>query len=444
MFFDQEKTRSGKRAAAMPNSLLKKALQLGPAVVEGARIEGDSIIVSARPRRRAPRCPECGRRCGLYDRLGARRWRAPDVGSSRCYVEYAPRRVECPEHGVRSEATPWARSAASRFTASFEDQVAWLALHMCRSALAELMRVDWHTVGGICGRVADDLEERDGRGRLDGLRSIGVDETSYKKGRKYMTVVVDHDRGRVVWAAKGHGKAQLNQFLDLLDEGQRAGIEVVTADGAGWIADVVAERLPGAELAVDPFHAVSWATDALDSLRRREWRAARSAPAPKRRRGRPAAGEKAPADPARAVKGLRFPLLKNPEDLTEGQAAALDGLRAAGTALWRGYLLKEGLRAVFRAAPGEAAAELDRWLAWACRSRIPQFVELSRKVRRKREGILRSVELGVSNARVEAVNNKIKVAIRQGYGFRNVDNLIALVMLRCSDLRPSLPGRGEA
>ena len=104
-------------------------------------------------------------------------------------------------------------------------------------------------------------------------------------------------------------------------------------------------------------------------------------------------------------------------------------------------MLKEGLRAVFKAPAAEAAGELDAWLGWACRSRIPQFVELSRKVRRKREGILRSIELGVSNARVEAVNNKIKVAIRQGYGFRNIDNLIALVMLRCSDLKPALPGR---
>ncbi len=144
------------------------------------------------------------------------------------------------------------------------------------------------------------------------------------------------------------------------------------------------------------------------------------------------------------MKGLRFPLLKNPEDLTGGQASALEGLGAAGGALWRGYLLKEGLRAVFRAPAPEAAAELDRWLARACRSRIPRFVELSRKVRRKRDGILRSIELGVSNARVEAVNNKIKVAIRQGYGFRNVDNLIALVMLRCSDLKPALPGRATA
>lgn len=355
----------------MQKSVLKSALGLGPAAVEGARIEGDSIIATARPRRAAPRCPVCGRRCDGYDTLPARRWRAPDVGSARRYVEHAPRRVECPEHGVGAEAVPWARSASSRFTSAFEDTVAWLALHMCRSALAELMRVDWHTVGGICARVEASLEEADGRGRFDGLRSIGIDETSCKKGRRHMTVVVDHDRGRVVWAA-------------------------------------------------------------------------RSAPAPRRRRGRPRAGEAAPADPARAVKGLRSPLLKNPEDLTEGQAAALSGLKAAGTAPWRGHLLKEGLRAVFRAGPEGAAAALDRWLARACRCRIPEFVELSRKVRRKRGGILRSIELGVSNARVEAVNNKIKVAIRQGYGFRNIDNLMALVMLRCSDLRPSLPGRGAA
>lgn len=121
----------------------------------------------------------------------------------------------------------------------------------------------------------------------------------------YMTVVVDHDRGRVVRACAGHGKRQLNAFLDLLTEGRRAGIEV-TADGARRIADVVAERAPGAELAADPFHAVSRATGTLDELRRRSWREAGSRPAPKRRRGRPRKGEQAPPDPAGQGKGLRL------------------------------------------------------------------------------------------------------------------------------------------
>lgn len=191
----------------MQKSVLKRARGLGTAVVEGVGIEGESIIVAAGPRRAAPRCPVRGRRCDGYDAPPARRWRAPGAGSARRYVERAPRRVECPGHGVRAGAVPWARSASSRFTSAFEDQVAWLAPHM---------------------------------------------------------------------------------------------------------------------------------------------------------------------------------------------------------------------------------------------RRIPEFVELSRKVRRKRDGILRPIALGVSNAHVEAVNSKIKVAIRQGYGFGNADDLIALIMLRCSDLRPALPGRATA
>lgn len=200
------------------------------------------------------------------------------------------------------------------------------------------MRVFWRTAGGICSRVAGDLEARSGRGRFDGLRSVGVDETSYKKGRRYMTVVVDHDRGCVVWAAEGHGKRWLNDFLDLLTEEQRAGIEVVTADGARRIAETVEGRLPKAELAVDPFHVASWATDALDDLRREAWREAckeaKGEPEGKRKRGRPRKDEEKPKDEARQIKGLRCLLLKNPEDLTEGQAATLDELKRAGTALW--------------------------------------------------------------------------------------------------------------
>ncbi len=137
-------------------------------------------------------------------------------------------------------------------------------------------------------------------------------------------------------------------------------------------------------------------------------------------------------------------MLKNPESLTEGQAAALDAPRPMGTALWRGHLPKEAFRAVFRAqGEEEARGLLGEWLSWACRCRIPQFAELSKKVRRKAGGIVRSVALGVSNARVEAVSNKVKVAIRRAYGFRSIDNLIALVMLRCSPLEPCLPGRAR-
>ena len=180
----------------MPDSVLKEALGLGRSVIEGVRIEGGPAIVSARPRRRAPRCPVCGRRCDGYDRLATRRWRATDLGASRCHPGYAPLRVRCPEHGAGAEAVPWARSAASRFVSASGDQVARLAPRMRGSALAELVRVDWHTVGGICPGVEASLEEADGRGRAGGLRPVGIDETSHERGHKRAAVVAGHDRGR--------------------------------------------------------------------------------------------------------------------------------------------------------------------------------------------------------------------------------------------------------
>ena len=109
--------------------------------------------------------------------------------------------------------------------------------------------------------------------------------------------------------------------------------------------------------------------------------------------------------------------------------------------LYRAYLLKEGLRTVFRYSHDEALAELDRWLKWAQRCRINEFVELGRKIKRHKDAILSTIKNGLTNARIEAINNKIKVTIRMGYGFRNIDNLIALVRLKCGGFVVNLPGR---
>ncbi len=112
------------------------------------------------------------------------------------------------------------------------------------SAVARIARVEWHSVGGICRRVCDEIEAQRGVARFDGLRRIGIDETSYKKGHRYLTVVVDHDRGCLVWAHEGYGKEVLNLFLDELTREQGRAIEVVTADGARWIKALVRRRCP--------------------------------------------------------------------------------------------------------------------------------------------------------------------------------------------------------
>jgi transposase len=209
----------------------------------------------------------------------------------------------------------------------------------------------------------------------------------------------------------------------------------------------MAEWVPQATRCVDTFHVVQWATDLLDEVRRQAWReeAAKAKAAPRRGRGRPRRGEVANPErrAANAVKGLRYPLPKNPEDLTDGQRARLEALKKrAGSRLVRAWELKEDLRAVFRAADGSEAAELlDDWMHRAAYCKIAKVVAVEKKVRRRRDDIIAAVELGISNGRVEAINNKIKVTVRMGYGFRNTDNLVALLMLRCGDCQPQLPGR---
>lgn len=153
-----------------------------------------------------------------------------------------------------------------------------MAGHQCsKTAVSELMRIAWRTVGSIISRVVDDLDAQ--VDRLAGLRRIGIDEISYKRGHKYLTVVVDHDTGRLVWAKPGRDKQTVGAFFDDLGQQRCAQLTHVSADAAEWIADVVARRCPQAVRCADPFHVVAWATEALDEVRREAWNtAARPAP----------------------------------------------------------------------------------------------------------------------------------------------------------------------
>lgn len=427
--------------------ILSRAFCVGKGVLEGMRIENIggrlAVVASCRPRKgQECRCPECGKKAPVYDHAQRpRRWRTLDLGTMPAYIECAPVRVRCPGHGVVTASVPWAEPG-SRFTREFEDQVAWIAVHCSMKAVSELMRIDWHTVGGICRRAERRLEGKEGaRSRFDGLVRIGIDETSYKKGHKYLTVIVDHDRGCVIWCAKGYGRGVLMEFLDLLSKEQRESIQVVTADGARWIAEAIAERCPNAERVMDPFHVVSWMEDVLDGLRRKEWNEARRAEGRLRKAGDGKAADEA-GERAKSIKGTRYALLKGGERLSDAQKEALEEIRRSDRKLYKVWECKERLRRVIQAEDaGTARILLRQWLNSASHIRIPEVQELSKKVRRHREAIVRAIELGISNARVESINNKVKLTVRMAYGFRNTDNLLSLIMLRCSWLRIQLPGR---
>jgi transposase len=406
---------------------------------------GEQLVVHVRPKsRHRGRCGVCRRRCPGYDAgAGRRRWRTLDQGTTKVFLEADAPRVSCPEHGVVVAHLPWAQHGAGH-THVFDQQVAWLAVHTSKSAATELMRIAWRTVGAILARVWEHAEATAAHDRLEGLRRIGIDEISYKRNHKYLTVVVDHDTGNLVWADEGRDKATLRRFFDQLGPERCALITHVSADGADSIDEVIAERCPNAVRCADPFHVVTWANKALARVRIDAWNQARAIartePAPLAgwaRRTQSLPGR----ERARALKNSRFSLWKNPENLTEKQRVRLAWIATADPRLYRAYLLKEALRLVFRMAPDQAHEALDRWIGWARRSQIPAFVELQRRITRHRDRILAAIEHRMSNGLVESVNTKIRLLTRIAFGFHRPQALIALAMLSLGPHRPALPGR---
>jgi transposase len=380
-------------------------------------------VVRVRPRREhRGRCPVCQARCPGYDAgNGPRRWRTHDIGLIRAEIEAEVPRVECAEHGVRTAYVPWARHG-SGFTTSFEDTVAWLAVRTDKTTLSSLLRIAWRTVGAIVTRVCASAKAT--QPPLDGVTRIGIDEVSYRKGHRYLTIVVDHDSGRLLWAQPGRDEKTLRRFFRLLGKKRCAAIEWVSADAASWIGNVVAERCPNAKLCIDPFHVVSWATKALDEVRREMWNDLR-------RRG--------DTERANAMKGSRWALVKNPEDLTRPQKRKLRAIEADNRPLFLAYLMKEQLREVFKTKDWQGPFMLSAWLDWVDKSRIRPMKKVARTIRRNLAGIYSALLHGLSNARLEAMNTKLRLLTRLAYGFHSHAPLVALAMLKLGGLCPPLP-----
>jgi transposase len=404
----------------------KRLLRLDGVNVTAVEFTACLIVVTVTLRRRRLVCPHCGHRSRWrYDtRPVASRWRHLDLGVWRVELRADLRRLVCPDHGVVVEGVPFARPGAN-LTSDFDDLIAWLATKMDKTSITALVRVSWRTVGRVCERVvATELDP----GRLDGLFRIGVDEISWRKHHKYLTLVVDHDRQKVIWGAKGKDAKTLDGFFDELGPQRSAGIEAVSLDlGPAFIKSVTAEgHAPQAVVCADPFHLVKLVGDALDEVRRDLWRQLRKLPEDRW---------------AKTYKGARWALLKNPGDLTEAQAAKLAAIKRVGGATWRAYEMKESFRAIFagdltRDSAGEA---LDRWCARAQRCRLAPFVKAARTMRHRRELILNAVEHGISNGRVEGLNTKVRLIMRRGYGFHSADAALALVMLSCGPINLRLP-----
>jgi len=379
------------------------------------------LVFSVRPKAsQAGRCSRCRKRCPGYDAGGrdgdgTRRWRTLDVGTTKAYLQAAAPRVQCPEDGVVVAHAPWARPGA-KHTRVFEDTCAWLTAHAAMSVVAVFLQVAWRTIAAIVARVVTD--GRDTNDLLDGLSRIGIDEISYRKGHRYVTCVVDHTSGRLVWAAEGRNQDTLGRFFAELGADRAKLLTHVSCDGAEWIHTVVAAHAPTAVLCLDPYHVVAWAMKALDKVRVRTMTSA-----------------------GITDRHAMWATRKNPADLTGEQRTSLAEIAHINRTLYRAYLLKEQLREVFRVKGKHGRQLLAGWLSWASHSRIPEFVTLARSIRRYRQLILNTLDHGLSNARSEATNTHLRALTKRAYGFHSPHALIAMALLTRGGLCPPLPGR---
>jgi transposase len=456
-------------------SAFSRLLSLPGVWVRKVSFEPGRVVVTVVLRRRRLQCPQCSYL--TWNRENKQRhdssWRHLDLGSWRLEVHARLRRLRCPEHGVHVEGVPFARAGA-RFTRDFENLIAWLATKTDKTATCRLTRIDWATIGRIIKRVADELIDID---RLTGLFEISIDEVAWRKGHRYLTLVGDHRRGCVVWGTEGKGQAAADEFFDELDPpaqvpatagppswqpepaimvpfgpcpivaaghgipgawlqdgseieptifARASRLTAVSMDMTGGYAKSVRERASQATIVIDNYHVVALATKALDEVRREHWNELR------------AAGK---TDAAKQFKQDRWALMRNPDDLTDRQAATLAAIQAAGGKIARAWAMKEMVRAIF--APGltvEAVSELlDRLLARLSRCRLKPFIRLGRTIRKHREGVLAARRLKLSNARAEAQNNKVKLIVRRAFGFHSAQAALALVHLTCGPITLTLP-----
>ena len=336
-----------------------RLLRLKGVWIRNVRFEPDRVVVDVALRRRRLVCPRCeySTRARKDTRPEDTVWRHLDLGTWRLEIRCRQRRLDCPEHGVHAEGVPFARPG-SEFTRDFECLVAWLAARTDKSTVKRLVRIDWDTIGRIIARVcADELDP----GRLSDLYDIGIDEVSWRKQHRYLTLVVDHQRRQVVWGTEGAGEKAADKFFAELDPelpadlpksepseiqeerfgpqrevdreqpiGERAGrLRAISLDMGPGYAKSARKHAPQAVICIDPYHVVQLANKALDEVRRAYWNELRQL------------GDQ---DAAKRFKDARRSLLKAPRKLTDKQAATLRRLKAAGGEVWRGLESRSSCR----------------------------------------------------------------------------------------------------
>lgn len=375
---------------------------------------GRRLDVLVKPYKNGCRCPECGRRGKIVrQRSEPRYWRDIPIGPWSIWLMYWPREIHCQTHGRVTEQVPWAE-AGSRVTYRFE----YLMLRYCQimpqKAAAQLLRLSASTLSDLLHRTIGRLREGH---RIRGLKIIGVDEISYRKGQKYATLVYDLERSCVVWIAQGKGRETIDRFFnEALSDYQKGKIEAACCDMSQAYIGAIKAHCPNATLVLDRFHIVKALNEAVDEVRKEQWR-------------------EATQDERKALKGLRWLLYRHSSTRTKSDTQSLKALDKHNRRIYRAWRLKEEFERFWDyRAPWAAERFLKQWTKSALLSRLEPLRKFVHTLRRHEDAVLAFIGTRVTNAIAEGINRIVKIIKNRASGFRHLDVFSDIIYLSVGDL----------
>jgi len=377
-----------------------------------------STIIRLEPDRRfRPLCHSCGTPGGVHSTGRQRVVRDLNVGPAQTFLQVEYRRVWCPACGKAGVEKLSFAAPGKRITYRMARYVYELCKHMTVQDVAKHLDLDPKTVKAVDKHF---LKEHFGRTDYDGLRILAVDEINFGHGHQgYMTVVLDYLSGRVVWMGQGRKSQTLDTFFAGMSQEQKGAIEAVAVDMWEPFIKSIKEHCPQAKIVFDFFHVVKGYGQVIDHVRRQQYRKADE-------------GQRA------LIKGSRYLLLSNRDNLQPEQAARLDQLLAANEVLSAVYILKDQLKVIYsHTSRQEAKAALDQWCELAAGVDHPLMRRFIGRLRYFEDGILNHCDYPIHTSKLEGVNNKIKAIRRRAYGFHDPEYFALKVKQASPGLKPT-------
>jgi transposase len=398
----------GRGKAMLIKTLLNKVERFKSFVygnIQSMFVDGvEALVIDINPRRNSlPVCPDCGKRRKMYDRQPARLFEFLPVWTFKAYFRYAPRRVNCPIHGIKVEALPWGYGK-ERMTFSYQVYLARWAKRLSWKETADIFETSWDTVFRAVKFVVDyGLAHRN----LDGVTEIGVDEIKVFRGHKYLTMVYQLNAGvrRLLWCGPERRVKTLLRFFHEFGKERSAKLKFVCSDMWAPYLKVIAKKAPQALNVLDRFHIMRAFNEAIDQIRRGE------------------ANQFKANKQTNVLEKGRWLLLKRPENLSEKQTARMSELLKLNLAAIKGYLLREDFQRFWDyQRPDFAGKFLDNWVTRTLQTDLEPMKKVARMLRNHKPLVLNwfRAKGRLSSGAVEGLNLKAKLTMRKAYGFKTL------------------------